>query len=352
MFKESNRQKDSKGDYVPVERGRRRERLVPKWQTMSLLDLGAADSLLSGEWDDLTDAADAAGGVGMKTGAGGHPQPYDAHGRYTGPTGGVYDRATGEIRTFGGEDDGGEVLGGEGMELPAQLRPDTMTAQDAAPAVYTPDADGEPLATTMEDANDAGNALDVIPASSQDGGGWDNESRRLEEKQFTPERLVQNARADIGSDTWAPTYENGVIKNHCNEYVASKLRESGAHVPNIGGVSGTFGEEASDKVNEMSGGKWGGNIPSAQDWHDGVPGFERVRTEEGESPLPGDVASNGRHVGIVSGTGNTVSVTTRDPDAPDYGRVVETRWGFRLGNSEEMTFWRYVGRGQTAGSLR
>jgi hypothetical protein len=135
---------------------------------MSLLDLGAADSLLSGEWDDLADAEGGAGGVGMKTGAGGHPQPYDSYGRYTGPTGGVYDRATGEIRTFGGEDDGGED-DGDDMGFPARglAASDAEAArqQDAEPAVYTLDSDGEPLATTAD--GDAGDALDVIPASDE-----------------------------------------------------------------------------------------------------------------------------------------------------------------------------------------
>jgi hypothetical protein len=90
--------------------GRRRGQRIADWP--SLLDPGAADAEPPGEWKGAP--FDGAGGAGMKIGAGGHPQPYDAHGRYTGPTGGVFDQSTGEIRTFGAaEDEGGEEFESE-----------------------------------------------------------------------------------------------------------------------------------------------------------------------------------------------------------------------------------------------
>jgi len=45
-----------------------------------------------------------------------------------------------------------------------------------------------------------------------------------------------------------------------------------------------------------AGGKPQGYAPSACDWHRGkVPGFEQVHG----APQPGDVATDGKHVGIV-----------------------------------------------------
>jgi len=86
----------------------------------------------------------------------------------------------------------------------------------------------------------------------------------------------------------------------------------------------------------MTGGRIGSHAPSASDWHKGkVTGFERVTG----TPLPGDVATNGTHVGIVSGKVKTLSVTSIERN-PDYGRVVENDWGFRPENSGTMTFWR------------
>jgi len=46
------------------------------------------------------------------------------------------------------------------------------------------------------------------------------------------------------------------------------------------------------------------------------------------------------HVGIVSGPGRTVSVTTHDPKESDFSRVVENDWGFRAANARTTTFWR------------
>jgi|GEM_PF-1490110 len=277
----------------------------------------------------------------MKTGAGGHPQPYDSWGRYTGPTGGVYDRGTGGIFTFGAEEDEGDKSGGSAdQDVPPEWRiaSDYGTDQpaDVEPAIYQLENEEEPQVVTAEYGDDAANVLDAIPADAEGDKGWDNEDRRLEEKRFRPQRLVQNARAEIGSDEWAPTTENGEIRNHCNEYVASKLRESGALVPNVGGFSGTLGEDPSDRLNEMSGGRWGGQIPSAKDWYNGVPGFERVKIA-----MPGDVASDGNHVGIVSGSGKTVSVSSIKGD-PEYGRVVERNSGFRGNEQRPVTFWRYI----------
>jgi len=193
-------------------------------------------------------------GPGIKTGAGGKPQGYDSIGRYTGPRGGSVSLRDGSIRLYA---DGPEETGG---------------------------AWGQP--------------------------GTDNEDWRLKEKQYSPDKLVKNALAEVGSGKWYPQTEDGQTRNQCNIFVADKLRESGAHVPNVGGYSGMAGPEASDWLRETTGGRMGGHAPSASDWHKGkVPGFEQVHG----APQPGDVATDGKHVGIVSGPGRTVSVSTGRP---------------------------------------
>jgi len=146
---------------------------------------------------------------------------------------------------------------------------------------------------------------------------------------------VKNALAEVGSGKWYPQTEDGQTRNQCNIFVADKLRESGARVPNVDGYSGMAGPRASDWLRETTGGRMGGHAPSASDWHRGkVPGFVRV-----ESPMPGDVVSNGAHVGIVSGKGKTVSASSKT------GRVVETDWGFRS-MQEPVSFWRHKGEGR------
>jgi len=86
----------------------------------------------------------------------------------------------------------------------------------------------------------------------------------------------------------------------------------------------------------------GGHAPSASDWHRGkVPGFEQVHG----APQKGDVATDGKHVAILSGEKNSISVTSRESD-PRYGHVVKNDWGFRSENSGTMTFWRYTGAGR------
>lgn len=62
--------------------------------------------------------------------------------------------------------------------------------------------------------------------------------------------------------------------------------------------------------------------------------FRRVR-----KPVPGDIAADGQHVGIVSGSGKIISASILT------GKVVENDWGFRKDKSPapNMRFFRYTG---------
>jgi hypothetical protein len=90
----------------------------------------------------------------------------------------------------------------------------------------------------------------------------------------------------------------------------------------------------------------GGRIPVAKDWGDPnakIPHYHPVN----DGPLePGDVISNGHHVGLYApladGSPGTVSAAT--PDAPGgvalpLGKVLHNGWGFR-GNEGRITVWR------------
>lgn len=86
----------------------------------------------------------------------------------------------------------------------------------------------------------------------------------------------------------------------------------------------------------------GGRIPVAKDWGDSrsvIAGY-RPTTDAAQ---PGDVVSNGHHVGIYApladGGPGTISAATPDsPDAAYLGSVVHNDWGFRPGQS--VTVWR------------
>jgi hypothetical protein len=76
----------------------------------------------------------------------------------------------------------------------------------------------------------------------------------------------------------------------------------------------------------------GGRPPLASQWADPnyvIPGWTVVA-----SPEPGDVASSGKHVGIVYINGLTISATLR-------GGVVKNEFGFREG--ENIVFRRFTG---------
>lgn len=62
------------------------------------------------------------------------------------------------------------------------------------------------------------------------------------------------------------------------------------------------------------------------------PGFIKTQT-----PKPGDIATDGKHMGIVSGSNATISAT-------DGQGVVENDWGFRMrgsGLKSKTRFYKY-----------
>jgi hypothetical protein len=125
-------------------------------------------------------------------------------------------------------------------------------------------------------------------------------------QKVNPADIVNAALGKVGSKEYAKAVERsgyGPGTDKCNIFVYETLLSAGASVPMLN--NGSFGLTQ--------------NPPLAKEWSD--PGC-RIRGWEIISPpsQPGDVLSNGIHVGIVSGTASTVSANSTE--------VVHNNWGF------------------------
>ena len=147
--------------------------------------------------------------------------------------------------------------------------------------------------------------------------------RNTDPKPWTPDGSVEIARKYLGSADWSVDSEKDNFPsgtNKCNKFVYDALEESGAKVPLINDDRNPFTDEKYP--------------PVATDWEDKekeIEGWVVV-----DNPKTGDVASDGKHVGIVSGVETTVSASSRED------KVVENDWGFRSGQAGKITFRRYV----------
>lgn len=101
----------------------------------------------------------------------------------------------------------------------------------------------------------------------------------------------------------------------------------------MGRIGDTLGAGQSVKIREATGGLLGGQYPSAEQWTKPMPGFEIV-----QGPRPGDIASDGKHMGVVSGPGTTISASSKE------NKVVENNWGFRPDQQGTVVFQRPLSR--------
>lgn len=191
-------------------------------------------------------------------------------------------------------------------------------------------------AATNETGEAGGGGMKIGAGHKPQPYGWhgwygaNNEERRLKEKQYNPTRLVRRAREHLGSTKWAPKDRLTGKDYYCNAFVGEMLEAEGVKVPHIGGrIGDVLGAEQSVTIHEATGGLLGGQYPSAEQWTKPMKGFEIVK-----DPRPGDIASNGDHVAIVSGDGTTISASS------DTGTVVENDWGFRAHQIKKVVFQR------------
>jgi len=138
--------------------------------------------------------------------------------------------------------------------------------------------------------------------------------------------LVDHARSQIGSTAWAPNNWRGFyagtifgtcswvsLAYKCNVFVGQMIQRAAM-----------WQGFATDRPFRP--------YLKAGEWYDkGSRGWELTT-----DPQIGDVATDGSHIGIVSGKSTTIS-------AAGSGIVVENDWGFRQGQKAEPRFYRYVG---------
>gem|GEM_PF-4424409 len=138
--------------------------------------------------------------------------------------------------------------------------------------------------------------------------------------------LISSARDARGpaNNLLSKDFRGRLLDPKCNQFVWDALQAGGAPAGRVDG----------------------GRIPVAKDWGNSsskIAGYTPIAGP----PRPGDVVSNGHHVGIFAplknGSPGTVSAAT--PDSPNgglVGRVVHNTWGFR-GDEGPMTIWRKTG---------
>ncbi|ELT91267.1 hypothetical protein CAPTEDRAFT_202383 [Capitella teleta] len=132
------------------------------------------------------------------------------------------------------------------------------------------------------------------------------------------ERIAAVAKGYEGSEKWSFKSWRKVGRNKwkCNIFVAEVIEEAGAVVPHR---------------------RWWKWTPiGAEEW--GKADSEYLADtgcwETTTSPGIGDVATDGKHVAIVTGDEETVSAT--------YDKVVRNDWGFDPPKREADLFWRYT----------
>jgi hypothetical protein len=148
--------------------------------------------------------------------------------------------------------------------------------------------------------------------------------------------VVTIARNYVDSRDWSVTSDKSSIMPHygrgtykCNLFVWEVMREADINIP-------LFQRKKNGEVINYP--------PTSSQWADPctvIPNWVIVN-----SPLPGDIATDGEHMGVVSVVSDkekkTISAATAGLGGW-WGLVVENNWGFR-DNNDHMIFRRYVGK--------
>ena len=147
------------------------------------------------------------------------------------------------------------------------------------------------------------------------------------------EKMVNKAREYIGSDNWSPAkkrtsfdgkveFKKGEPK--CNLFIHEIIEQSGIHL----GFPNDYGHIFKSKRPYVC----------IQWFNEEVPNFKCLG--KGMEALiqaqPGDIITNGGHIGIISAQGKTISASSIE------NVIVENDWGWREGQRDKVKVFRYM----------
>lgn len=133
-------------------------------------------------------------------------------------------------------------------------------------------------------------------------------------------KIVECARAKIGSQDWSPDVKRGSFESgepKCNLFVAEVLTEAGFNVPLInhaGPMKMIFHLNLAKRP------------PTAKQWYDGECSNTEL-IQNLDNSLPGDVITDSSHMDIISGKQKTISASF------PAKKVVENDFGWKLGQN-------------------
>lgn len=150
-------------------------------------------------------------------------------------------------------------------------------------------------------------------------------------------RVVNAAKKHIGSSSWSvlvrkDSADGKVCFNpgepKCNLFVYEMLVEGGVpqSLPN---QSGRLGRLFNDKTaRPFTASQWyAGEVPDMQCVGTGISALDKS--------WPGDIVTNGSHVGIISGPQKTISASAIE------NVIVENAWGWRPEERDKVRVFRY-----------
>jgi hypothetical protein len=160
----------------------------------------------------------------------------------------------------------------------------------------------------------------------------------LDELPEIQQKILDEAKKYIGSDNWSKsvsktsnngktTFDEGEYK--CNLFVYDVLDDSGI---DIGLPSYKY------RFKKFYNGDFSRRPYTCKQWYkEKVPCMKCIgKGVEGlKKSLPGDIITNGRHMGIISGPNKTISASSVT------NTVVENDWGWREEQKNEVNIFRY-----------
>jgi hypothetical protein len=212
-----------------------------------------------------------------------------------------------------------------GQTAGPESNPEQMAGREEPDAPATPPADSSAQhAREMEARAWKGNDSGKLAGADNDMR-YEKTGGPEHKKEWSPEQTITEARRHIGSEAWKHGRKRGNFGSNaykCNLFVYEMARNSGAEIPLMHSSKTPFSDERYP--------------PVAADWSN--PKTEIKGWVVVDTPKPGDVASDGKHMGIVSGEGTTISASS------EAEKVVKNDWGFRKEDEGRMVFRRHLGK--------